>query len=146
MIFKNFIELNSTVANGFIINDIISVLKQEGNITRERENQVLLNAINFVNLIQNGFKFLMEEKPIENLDKSLNAFNIAYNALKVSEAPIKVGKINQILTSSLNELAEFKKVKTQDVTESVKLFDSMRDILLKKAHSLSSIDEYPLEI
>lgn len=149
MIFKNFIELNSTVANGFIVNDIISVLKQEGNISGEKEMQILLNAVNFVNLIQNGFKFLSEETPIENLEKSLNAFNVAYKALKDSESSIKLSKINQIITSSLKELEgliEVKEINNQDVIESFRLFNSMRDLLLKKAHNLSSIDEYPLEI
>lgn len=142
MIFKNFIELNSTVANGFIVNDIISVLKQESIISGERRKQVLLNAINFVKIIQNGFKFLSEETPIENLEKSLNAFNVAYKALKDSESTIKLSKINQIIGSSLKELEEVvdvKEISNQDVKESFRLFDSMRDLLIKKAHYLSSI-------
>jgi len=149
MIFKNFIELNSTVANGFIVNDIISVLKQESTITEEKEKQILLNAINFVILIQDGFKFLSEETPIENLEKSLDAFNVAYNALKDSEVSIKLSEINQIITSSLRELEELgehKKIKTLDLKASFRLFDSMQDLLLKKAHNLSSNNEYHLEI
>jgi len=149
MIFKNFIELNSTVAKGFIINDIISVLHQEGNISEEKEEGILQNAIIFINLIKKGFEFLSEEKPIQNLEKSLNAFNIAYYALKDSEDKIRLSEIKQIINSSLDELknlVKYKDFNKQNLSESFRLFKSMRAFLFKRAQDLSIKDEYPLEI
>ncbi len=149
MIFKNFIELNSTVANGFIVNDILSVLEQDSSIIGEDEEQILQNAINFVYLIQNGFIFLSEEKPIEDLENSLDAFNLAYNALKGVESTSKLNDIQQIISSSLKELekiVELKEINIQEMKDSFILFNSMRDLLLKRAQNLSSISEYPPEI
>ena len=150
MIFKNFIELNSIVANGFFVNDIISLLKKEDMKIEKKDQQILNDAIKFLRLIQDGFKFLSEEIPVEDLEDSLNAFKIAFEALKNRKPSFKLNELSKILNDCKNELEklllEKGKISNQEVSESIKLYDSIRILLLEKAKALSNNDNSPLEI
>lgn len=141
MSIQNLIKLNEFVAEGFLMNDIISLIKGGSRTINENEEKILLNAKNYITLIENGQKIVSEEKLVDNLEKSLNAYNIALIALKNHDQKINLIKFDEILKDSkkqLNDTLNLRKIKLENMNNLILLFKSIRKYILAEANKLSN--------
>ena len=75
MAFSNIIKLNSIIANGFLMNDIISLFKKGNYILNKPEEISLLEeALDYISIIKKGMVFMSDQKPIERLEESLEVY------------------------------------------------------------------------
>lgn len=140
---QNLIKLNEFVADGFLMNDIISLFKEESRMIEEDDRKILLNAQNYIKLIEDGQNFISKKIFVENLnlEKSLNAYNIALIALKNHDIKINLIKFDEILKDSKKEIDEtlkLNKLVLKEINNLLILFESIRKYILEEANKLSN--------
>lgn len=147
MTIQNLIKLNSIVAEGFLMNDIISLFKEEDYIIEEREEEILKNAANYINLIRNGQDFIKNNVIVNDLEKSLNAYSISLKALRYADNHINLEKFNVTISncqSQMEEVLNIKNFSIDKLNDVFLLFDSIRTILLKEANYITNQDEFSI--
>lgn len=145
MAFEELLELNTITAKGFLMNDIISLLKKENHILNEENEHLLRNeALKFIILIKQGEKYIAEKKYDTGLNRSLKDYGTALNALIDSEDKLSLDKFIQIINSSENEIKKALKTKNinrKDLGNAIFLFSSIRNYHIKKSEKITNISE-----
>ncbi|KKM60620.1 hypothetical protein LCGC14_1539980 [marine sediment metagenome] len=147
MTIQNLIKLNSIVAEGFLMNNIISLFKEEGHIINDREIEILKNAKSYIKLIRNGQEFIKKNKVGLNFEKSLNAYSISLKALRYNDNKINLEKYNNTINNCQTQVEKTLKIKmflNEKMNDVFLLFNSIRTILLHKANNISNQDEFTL--
>lgn len=146
--FDTLIELNSIIADGFLMNKIILLFgkKQELNLDdsiSEDKLIILKNTLRYIELIKNGRDFILNESIVEDLDESLNAFNTSLNALYQTKKDLTIESFNQIISESEDQIKKSigsMKIMGENLDVSLFLFESIRKYLVKEADKIN-IDE-----
>lgn len=146
--FDTLIELNSIIADGFLMNKIILLFnkKQEVNLEdsiSEENLTILKNTLRYIELIKNGRDFIIDESTIEDLDESLNAFNTSLNALDQTKKDLTIESFNRIISLSEDQIEksiDSMKIIGENLDVSLMLFESIRKYLIKAADKIN-IDE-----
>ncbi len=141
MTFSNIIKLHSIVANGFLMNDIISLFKKSNYVLNKPEDLLLLReALDYISMIKKGKIFMSDQKPIERLEESLKVYCTTLNALNKTETNLTIGRFNEIINISKKEIEETLKkeeIISINLKTSYYLFNSIRTNLLKEANKIS---------
>ena len=133
MAFNNILKLNSIVANGFLMNDIITLSKKE-NYSLEKKDKILIfnKALIYINLIKDGKNFMLKQIHIDKLNESLDAYSTALSALEESEEKetqnaFTFDRFNEIITKSENEIKDCLQnnvINTENLSMAKYLFNS----------------------
>ena len=141
MAFTNIIKLNSIVAEGFLMNEIISLFEKSDYKLNEIEEIRLLNdALNYISMVKKGKIFMSDQRPVDNLKDSLEAYSTTLNALNEAEENLTNERFNEIIDLSekqITETIEKKKISIEKLQIANFLFNSIRTNLLKKANTIS---------
>lgn len=147
MTIQNLIKLNSIVAEGFLMNNIISLFKEEEYTINDKEEEILKNAKNYIKLIRNGQEFIKKNMVGVDLEKSLNSYSISLKALRFADNQINLVKYNDIINNSRSQVEETLKMKmfiSEKMNDVFLLFNSIRTILINEANNISNQDEFTL--
>lgn len=146
--FDTLIELNSIIADGFLMNKIILLFRKKQELNSDdsisEENLIILkNTLRYIELIKNGRDFIIDNNNVKDLDESLNAFNTSLNALDQTEKDLTIERFNKIINISedqIEESIESRKIIGENLDISLILFESIRKYLIKEADKIN-IDE-----
>ncbi len=141
MAFSNIIKLNSIVANGFLMNDIISLFKKSNyDLNKPEEISLLEEALDYIGIIKKGKTFMSDQKPIEKLEESLEVYCTTLKALKETGIKLTLVRFNEIINLSKKEIEETlnkKEIVASNLETANYLFNSIRTNLLKEANKIS---------
>jgi len=141
MAFSNIIKLNSIVANGFLMNDIISLFKKSNYVlNKPEETSLLREALDYISMIKKGKIFMSDQKPIERLEESLEVYCTTLNALNETETNLTIGRFNEIINLGKKEIEgtlKKKEIMSINLKTAHYLFNSIRTNLLKEANKIS---------
>jgi len=145
MSFQNLIKLNNFVGEAFLMNDIISIFKNDNSEINLDQKELLKKAQNYISLIEDGQNLINNKVAIDHVEKSLNAFNISIYALKKRDNNLSLNQFNETIRNSKTEIIEAiekERILIQDMQESILLFKSIRNIFLEEANKMSNIDDF----
>ena len=141
MVFNNLIKLNSVVAEGFLLNKIISTIKTDNPKISENEKETLNKAKEYLDMVQKGKEFISKEKVEKNFENSLKAYLTTIKALRQSEKKLNTEKLNEILRDSRNQISialEKESINNDELKTALTFFKSIRYIILEQASELSN--------
>ena len=141
MVFNNLIKLNSVVAEGFLLNKIISTIKTDNPKISENEKETLNKAKEYLDMVQKGKEFISKEKVVKNFENSLKAYLTTIKALRQSEKKLNTEKLNEILRDSRNQISialEKESINNDELKTALTFFKSIRYIILEQASELSN--------
>ena len=140
MVFENLIKLNSHIAEGFIMNDIVSLFREKEKEINDKEIDILKKAKKFIHFIKDGQTYISNNSEVNDLEKSLEAYSISLKALKESDECINLEKFNNIIKNSENQINNAirnKIIHSSEADDTFKLFFHLRNLVLKKANKLN---------
>lgn len=145
MAFDTLIELNSLISDGFLMNKIVYLFKNRRDLRLienidEKQQNVLANALKYIELTKKGREFVLEKKIVENLDKSLEIFNISLNALIQSGENLTIERFNEIVNLcevQIKDSLKFNRLVDENADISMEFFESIRKYLVKEADKIN---------
>jgi len=142
VVFEYLSELGTLLSNGFLMDEIVSLLQKNDYPINIDDFTLLNNVKNYFELAKQGYNFYANRKyPKDNVEESLNAFiNIVYVLVNYFD------KSNIKETDFLNELQRFEReieliIKEKEISQnkveySLKLFKQIGEKLLEESSKL----------
>ena len=145
MAFDTLIELNSLISDGFLMSKIVYLFKNRKDLRLienidEKQQDILANALKYIELTKKGREFVLEKKIVENLDKSLEIFNISLNALIQSGENLTIERFNEIINLcevQIKDSLKFTRLVDENADISMEFFESIRKYLVKEADKIN---------
>ncbi len=141
MVFDMLIELNSLISDGFLMNKIVYLFKNRKALRLdEKQQDILANALKYIELTKKGREFVLEEEIVENLDRSLEIFNISLNALIQSRENLTIERFNEIVNLcevQIKNSLKFNRLVDENADLSMEFFESIRKYLVKEADKIN---------
>lgn len=145
MSFQNLIKLNNFVGEAFLMNDIISIFKNDNSEINSDQKELLKKAKNYISLIEDGQNLINSKVTIKHVEKSLNAFNISIYALKKLDNKLSLNKFNEIIKNSKTQIIEAiekERILIEEMQEPISLFKSIKNIILEEANKISNTEDF----
>lgn len=147
MLFDHLSELGSSLSDGFLMDEIVSLLQKNDYSINIDDSKLLHYIENYFELVKQGYNFFVnQEYPKDNADETLNAFkNIVYVLvnyfnkpnLNITDFPTELQKFENEIKSIIKE----KEIKQNKVENSLKLFKLIGKRLLGESEKLAETDE-----
>lgn len=147
MLFDHLSELGSFLSDGFLMDEIVSLLQKNDYPINIDDSKLLSYIENYFELAKQGYNFFVNQKyPKDNAGKTLNAFkNIVYVLvnyfdkpnLNITDFPTELQKFENEIKSIIKE----KEIKQNKVENSLKLFKLIGKRLLGESDKLAETDE-----
>lgn len=145
MAFENFIELNNIVANGFLISNILSLIRKDKDDLDEADIDLLRKeALNHINLVKRAQNYISKRDSYIKSSKLLEAYRTTLNALCNSEEISSLDEFNEILDSCIKEIKyalSEREINRDKLERTDILFSSIRSYLLKESEDIIKENE-----
>lgn len=146
MVFDNLSELGTLLSNGFMIDEIVSLLQKNDYQLNINDFKLLNHAESYFELAKQGHNFYVNQKyPKDNVEDVLNAFkNIVYILVNSFNKPNlkKTDFLNelQMFENEIKSIVREKEVKHDKVKNTLKLFRLIGKMLLGEFDNLFGVE------
>lgn len=123
------------VGKGFMMNDIISLLSKDNYKLNDKDQTTLKYTLKCIYYIENGYKFISLEGPIDDLSESLEMLTITFKIIKkfnLVSTRKEFNKLISVYKEQLTNISESNIIKTNDVKEVKLFFECVRDYLAEE--------------
>lgn len=146
MVFDNLSELGTLLSDGFMIDEIVSLLQKKDYQLNINDFKLLNRAESYFELAKQGHNFYVNQKyPLDDADDVLNAFkNIVYILVNFFDKPNlkKADFLNelQMFENEIKSVVREEVVTQNKVKNTLKLFRLLGKILLGEFDKLSGVE------
>ena len=138
MVFDHLSELGGILSDGFLMDEIVSLLQKNDYLINNNDSKLLDRIENYFKLAKQGYNFFgNQEYPENNVSKTLDAFeNIIYILINYFDKPDlkEVDFLSElkIFENEIKLIIKEKQIKQKQVKNSLKLFKLIGKSLLRE--------------
>lgn len=140
MVFNKLSKLSNYLSNGFLMDDIVSLLKKDKEDLSDEDYNLLTETKKYVKLIKDGFKLFSNGESISNVEESLSAYNSSIKALEIeSERKFNEEEFKGIIESTekeIEDILEEKKVEMAKSKIALYFFKSVAKFFLDQGNKI----------